>query len=256
MASRVTELDASTLDTDFLNVIITNLELYLSDVSDSPVWTTVYKYIKRSVPLLYYVPLVVKGSSPGQQLLGCRFGNFTVRNRLFLYLLEHLAPLVLTAIKEDVHAPQITTSVERILTITACLQLVNYLVFLSSGGSSTFVRRFMGINTEVKNNALQGRLNNANVNRELLGHCLANIFMVMKPFTELVKTYFLRNTLVPRNVTTNNGVVCCHCSDLAVVALEAQKENGETVVFCNYCYYVAKQKQRFISVTTFSLAKN
>ncbi|CAD5206537.1 unnamed protein product [Bursaphelenchus okinawaensis] len=257
MSSRVAELDASSLDNELLSVITSYLDLYVRDIRDTPSWVAVYKYIKRSVPLLYNAHLVVKGTSPGQQLLGCSFSDFTIPKRVFLYLIEYLAPVVLNAIKEDTHSRASTKLVEKALTFAGCLQLINFVVFLSSGGSSSLVRRVLGLNTCTSGNQLQGRLNNAAVNRELLGHCIANVILVTRPFMEMLKSTILRQTPAPEDILFDtSSVICAHCNQVAVVALEAQKDNGTPLIFCNYCYYVVKQKQKFISVTTFSLANN
>lgn len=92
------------------------------------------------------------------------------------------------------------------------------------------------------------------MNRELLGHCVANVIMVVKPLVEtliaIVKEKYI--TQEAAVVNSNGLIVCTKCGQVAVVPLVATTTKGQQKVYCNYCYYVVKQSTQFSSVTRLS----
>ncbi|KAI6221316.1 hypothetical protein M3Y99_01560400 [Aphelenchoides fujianensis] len=190
-------------------------------------------------PLLYYTHQYLSGSSPGQRLMGVHYANFT-RTRGFLnLLLNNLVPTVAGGFAEESHDVRLQRLFQRLQSFWMAAKFLHLLFFLARGGPNNPIRRLLRIQTVYDEKPTIGELNESSLNRELLGHSIAN---QVGEFVERRRR--AAGGSGPR--TTADGLLLCDwCRNVVTVAVEAETADGISCVYCNHCFYAAKEREQF-----------
>lgn len=99
-----------------------------------------------------------------------------------------------------------------------------------------------------------GDVNFSNLNRELLGHSVASLIILLRPLFYFIHKQAIgyldrRRRLAGDGGRQEDGLVLCDkCKEVAVVPVLALSPDQTEHTFCNYCYYVVKKNQNFIGV--------
>lgn len=285
-ALRVAQLDSELLDSEFLEVTTSLLDHNLGELSDSTKWQRIYRTVKRAVPLIYYLNQYVNGNnlltskrtffclglSPGQSLMGVQYTNFT-RIRAFLnFVLNHVLPSTVRFISEESHNIRFQRIVRYLESIVMLANVLHFLYFLSKGGPSNLVRRILDIRTvhqeqpTIGNDILPKNLNNypsflgevnfASLNRELLGHSIASLILLLRPLCQIayrqITNYLERRRKLGGDAEYRKNadglLICDKCREIVVVPVSVVAPDQTESIFCNYCYYVVKRNRDFVSV--------
>ncbi|KAI6182093.1 Peroxisome biogenesis factor 2 [Aphelenchoides bicaudatus] len=258
-ALRIAQLDSEMLDSEFLEITTNLLDHNLGELSDSIKWQRIYRTVKSSVPMIYYFHQCLKGLSPGQSLMGVQYTNFT-RIRAFLnFILNHIMPSVVRIVADESHNVRLQRVVRYLESIAMLANLLHFFYFLSKGGPSNLVRRILNIQTVHLDKPTIGEVNFANLNRELLGHSIASLILLLRPLCQLAYK-LLTDYLEKRRKVGDSSeyrknadglILCDKCKEVVVLPVSAITADQTENIFCNYCYYVAKRSQDFVSVKLF-----
>ncbi|KAI6208506.1 Peroxisome biogenesis factor 2 [Aphelenchoides besseyi] len=254
-ALRVVELDSQILDDELLEIVVGLLDYNLGELSENPKWQTVYRNVKRIVPLLYYSHQYLAGSSPGQRLMDVYYSNFTRTRGLLNLLFNHLLPSATKGYIDETHNVRLQRLFQQLQSYWMLVKFAHLLFFLACGGPSNIVRRLLGIHTVYRQTQSIPQLNESALNRELLGHSIANVIILLTPLIKLLvryaKEFVERRRRLAGNLTartTPDGLILCDlCQKVVVVAISATTEDQVSCVYCSYCYHLAKRREAFQS---------
>jgi hypothetical protein len=132
--------------------------------------------------------------------------------------------------------------------------IAHFLYFLANGGPSNLVRRILGIYTVHKEIPTIDDVNFSSLNRELLGHSIASVIILLVPLFRVISRQIVNYLDRKRKMageypkTTDGLILCDRCTSVAVVPISALSADQTESIFCNYCYYVEKQSRTFASI--------
>lgn len=188
--------------------------------------------------------------------MGVEYTNFGRIRALLNLLLNHIAPTFIKYLSDESHNIRLQKLVRHLETLFMFASLLHFLYFLANGGPSNLIRRILGIYTVHQEKPTIGDINFSSLNRELLGHSIANLIILLTPLYHLISrqiTYYLdRRRKIAGDgecQKTSDGLILCdRCKNVVVVPVSALSTDQIESIFCNYCYYVAKRSQTFVSV--------
>ncbi|KAL7076806.1 hypothetical protein ACQ4LE_003677 [Meloidogyne hapla] len=239
---RIIQLDAKILD----NALISAFHVALRDVDfcfPSNLISDFLETHKDSLLLLFYHAMhAFTGQSPGQRLMNLRYGNFTKFKGLLNYSFCTLLPTISNSLFRLLpsYLRHRRLFIRRIIFAVKFFEFCYFLYFLKFGGPSHPIEALLRLKSVYDKSPRIGQINYGALNRELFGHSIAYMLILLIPlWSRLVN--FLKRTLFKEDIikisVASDQFVCTKCLKTPICAVKARRNlSSQWMVYCFFCF--------------------
>ncbi|KAI1724913.1 peroxisome biogenesis factor 2 [Ditylenchus destructor] len=253
-ANRVVQLDAKSLDELLVDTFQTRLDalgpLLFQNINLQIIYHDCRKVL---LPLLYYASRIFTGQTPGQRIMRITFDGTNKRSIILNYVLSTAIPRVLKFCSTITTRKSLHTFMEKILSLISLLSFIYSFWFLYRGGASEISEKLVGLRTFYTTKPSIGEINYTGLNRELLGHTIGHLFLLLTPVIVLLRkrlsSYLKSSSAISNGIQgQNNPLTCFECNQRAILPVKAKNNEDGSNIYCYYCFHISRNGD-FVFIT-------